>query len=248
MQRIELVIARCREDLSWLGRVPRGVRVSVYDKGGGIAGATPLPNVGRESHTYLWHIARRYETLAPLTVFAQGKPFDHVPEFHACLRRLAAGETPPGGFRWLGLMIDGDDREGARLFRHWVDNPEGRLLPLEAFWRALWDEPAPAARTFYPGGHFVVSAERIRRRPRAFYERALELSVSLPDVGHCFERCWDRIFDADGIPAALRDRPLPVYFRPVRRLGLTWADVAANRRANGDPPHGAGESRKNPPC
>ena len=32
-----------------------------------------LPNVGRESHTYLYHIINKYETLPEITVFIQAK-------------------------------------------------------------------------------------------------------------------------------------------------------------------------------
>jgi hypothetical protein len=37
----------------------------------------PLPNVGRESHTILWHIVTNYDRLANLTVFSQGSAPTH---------------------------------------------------------------------------------------------------------------------------------------------------------------------------
>ena len=95
---IALVVARWREDLAWLRRVPPAVALHVYDKGGDAADLLPpplrrrvhlevLPNAGREAHTYLHHLAHRYDRLADLTVFAQGRPFDHVPDLHRLLRR-----------------------------------------------------------------------------------------------------------------------------------------------------------------
>ena len=104
---LELVVARHRENLNWLRRVPKKFRVTIYDKGGHHDAKHPLPNVGREAHTYLHHIVTRYDDLAELTVFAQGKPFDHVSTFHAILRELAAGNGLPAThahFRWLGFI------------------------------------------------------------------------------------------------------------------------------------------------
>lgn len=91
MTSLELVVARYAEDLSWLRRVPKTVRVTVYNKGGDTVPGMALPNVGREAHTYLHHMVTRYDDLAEVTLFCQGKPFDHVPDLHKILRQLAAG-------------------------------------------------------------------------------------------------------------------------------------------------------------
>lgn len=228
MRELELVVARYDEDIRWLRRVPRSVRVTLYNKGRAELPAFSrpvevhtLPNVGREAHTYLHHIVTRYEQLAEITVFCQGKPFDHAPDFHRILRRLAAGELAPAGFFWLGFVIDQEDRLGT-LFRRW--HPD-RTLPLDEFWRELFAQPPPEKIPFFPGAQFAVRASQVRQRPRPFYEKALALALQWPDAGHCFERCWDRVFGTDGIPAEYRHAQLPVYFRPIRRLGLTWAHV-----------------------
>ena len=217
---MELVVARYREDLAWLRRVPRAVRVSVYDKSGDdpYPGAQPLPNVGREAHTYLHHIVSRYDALAELTVFSQGKPFDHVPDLHRILRGLAAGEAVPSGFRWLGFLIDWDDPCGARLFQAWSKNPRRHPLPLDELYRRLWRMEPPAQTLFYPSAHFAATAALIRRQPRSHYEKALALSVELDEGAHCFERTWDRVFGVDGIPPAHRGGPFPLFFKPIRRL------------------------------
>ena len=87
---IDPVVAHYEEDLHWLRRLPDGVRPVVYSKGQGTDGAFPLPNVGREAHTYLHHIATCYDKLPEVTGFSQGHPFDHVPDL---LRILFSG--PP---------------------------------------------------------------------------------------------------------------------------------------------------------
>jgi hypothetical protein len=223
---LELVVSLYEEDPAWLRRVPGTFRVTAYDKSGADDAANPLPNVGREAHTYLHHLVSRYEDLADVTLFAQGKPFDHVPDFHRILRNLASGRERVDAFRWLGFIIDEDDRTGSRLFRHWGKNEDKRGLCMEDFWKALWDDPVPERFVFYPSAHFAVTRETIRLQPVSFYERALRVATTLPDAAHCFERCWDRVFGVDGIPPAFRDQPKPIYFRPVERLGITWEDVA----------------------
>jgi len=222
---IDLVVARYQEDLQWLRRVPRHVRVWVYNKGPEVDVHRPqavlasLANVGREAHTYLHHIAAHYDAWADLTVFVQGKPFDHVPDLHRVLRGWAEGSEPAEAFRWLGFLIDRDDADGVRLFQKWSKNPEGRPLPMRAFWpRVFGAAPCPESFVFYGGANWMARAAVLRGRPRAFYEQALQVAADFPDAAHCFERCWDRVLGVEGIPAAYRDRPMPVYLKPIRRL------------------------------
>ena len=218
MTSLELVVARHAEDLNWLRRAPKTVRVTVYNKGVDPGPGAVLPNIGREAHTYLHHIVERYDDLADVTVFCQGKPFDHVPDLHKVLRKLAGGDLSIDGFLWLGFVIDRDDRTGSLLFQNWTKNADHHPLPLDVFWKALWGEAAADSCVFYPGGNFMVTRDRVRSRPRAFYEKALRISEDLADAAHCFERVWDRVFDVNGIPELHRKGPFPIYFKPIRRL------------------------------
>jgi hypothetical protein len=78
----ELVIARYNEDISWLKNV-KNKKITVYNKGIDNINikSIKLPNVGRESHTYLTHIINNYDNLADTTIFCQGDPFFHSQEF-----------------------------------------------------------------------------------------------------------------------------------------------------------------------
>ncbi len=249
---IELVVARYREGVAWTGNVPETLRVSIYDKGGDLDPATVpraqircLENVGFEAHTYLHHILQRYDTLPPLSVFCQGHPFDHVHDLHPFLRGLVAGTESVDAFRWLGFIIDSDDPEGCRLFVPWRKNEDGRKLALHGFCEALFDAPAKDWSHFYVGAQFAVTAEQIRKRSRAFYERALHLAVSYPDAGACFERVWDRVFDVVGVDPQRLDGELCRYLKPIRRVRDApdgevppWHGDSAREEPNG---HGSGE-------
>jgi hypothetical protein len=218
----ELVVARYAEDLAWLRNIPPQIRVTVYDKNsdhphpGGIS----LPNIGREAHTYLHHIVKRYDTLAPLTVFCQGKPFDHAFDFRKTLRELTQAPTAVADFRWLGHIIDTDDKFGRTLFVPWSKNEDRHELDVAGFHRALFGHEGPEEYVFQLGAQFAATPELIRRRPIEFYQHALDVSTSFPDAAHCFERTWDRVFGVAGVDLEwLADRKT-VYLKPIRRLEI----------------------------
>lgn len=224
---IELVVARYNERVDWVRNTPGSLAVTIYDKGQDLdasvvprAKVVALANVGFEAHTYLHHIVERYDSLADVTVFCQGHPFDHASDLHHWLRELVAGRTHVRDFRWLGFIIDTDDARGRRLFVPWSKNYDRRELDLDRFHRELFGTAAPPAVRFYPGAQFAVSARLIRSRPRSFYEQALALSVRFPDAGHCFERLWDAVFGVVGVETSMLGDEMTRYLKPIRRLGL----------------------------
>ena len=227
----ELVIAHYNEDLSWVSNLPSELPVAIYSKGSEQTGF-PLPNIGQEAHTYLHHIISRFNDLAEYTFFVQGFPFDHVPEFHRFLRNFLSGETPLQPFHWLGFAIDYDTPNGSRLFAEWSKNQDGRKLDMIGFWKSLWTDQPPERFPFFLGAHFAVHRDLIRAQSKSFYEKACALSTTFPDAAHCFERTWDKVFGRNGIPLDLQALALPIYLRPIRRLGLTWDDVPFNYRGH----------------
>lgn len=215
----ELVVAHFQESLRWLNRVPEAFKRTIYHKG---AEPPPfsllLPNAGREAHSYLHHIVHRYETLAPLTVFCQGHPFDHASDFHRTLEKLANGSLTVADFLWLGFIIDTDDARGRRLFVNWSKNPGKHELELGPLYESLFSEACPPLFHFYVGAQFAVSRETVHARPRKFFERALELSLENENAAHCFERIWDRVFGIRGVDPGLLAGKSCAYLKPIKRL------------------------------
>ena len=218
---LELVVARYHEDLAWLRRVPREFTVTVYNKGPAIPDATPLPNVGREAHTYLHHLTECHGALAALTVFVQGHPFDHAPDLHKILRSLADRSFGVRDFHWLGFLADTDDSRGRRLFVPWSKNPDRAELPLDEFHQHIFGQPGPVSYRFFVGAQFIITRDTALRRNITFYQRARDLAAENPLAPHCFERCWDRIFGTDGTANRLPPNQLTAYFKPIKRLGIT---------------------------
>lgn len=215
---LELVVARHAEDTAWLRRVPREIQITVYDKGDGTTGGIALPNIGREAHTYLHHLAERHDTLAGLTVFVQGHPFDHAPDLHRRLRALAKGAGTVRDFHWLGFLADTDDSLGRRLFVPWSKNTAREELDMEGFHQTLFGAPGTDTYRFFVGAQFVVTREAAHHRDRPFYRAARELAASFPSAPHCFERCWDRVFGCNGTAERLPAGQMTAYFKPIRRF------------------------------
>ena len=81
----EIVIARYNENLDWLKKIKKSkdLKITVYNKGPDdiTIPFIKLPNIGRESHTYLYHIINNYDNLADQTIFCQGDSIFHSPDF-----------------------------------------------------------------------------------------------------------------------------------------------------------------------
>lgn len=106
-----LVIARYKEDLEWISDVPDHFRVVVYNKGPLIESLPALrradvierrPNTGRESETYLHHLRAHGDSDSEWTIFTQGDPFEHSPDFLELLKHQESwGPIQPLTIRWL---------------------------------------------------------------------------------------------------------------------------------------------------
>jgi hypothetical protein len=81
----EIVVARYNENLDWLKKIKKSkdIKITVYNKGKDDIDVPfiKLPNIGRESHTYLYHIIHNYDKLADQTIFCQGDSIFHSPDF-----------------------------------------------------------------------------------------------------------------------------------------------------------------------
>jgi hypothetical protein len=202
---VEIVVARCREDVSWTEEL--GFPVTVYDKSGA-PGPLALPNIGRESHTYLSHILRRYDDLAAYTVFVQGAPFDHMPPgatpatFAARIAQNVRLGLRFTGFASFKLKCDrlGRPHDLADPVKHGHRPGCGKDIPLGEVYARLFVGPVPETYLVpAPAGMLFVARERILFHSRTFYRQAQALVAADPDdadnTGHAFERLWQVIFN-----------------------------------------------------
>ena len=89
-----IVLARYSEDLHWITQIPDNWEIFIYNKGETISDDFVIaradhiierPNIGRESETYLNHMLTVKGNPRDYTVYAQGDPFTHSPDFLALL-------------------------------------------------------------------------------------------------------------------------------------------------------------------
>ncbi len=162
-----IVIAKYTEDKSWIKDIPSGWNIHLYDKDRNLENAP-----GREAHTYLKFIVDNYESLEGDYVFCQGNPFDHTPDF---LGNIYVGELP------------GKDYPCTRHNRS--NLTDSNALQMDKYIRLLELE-VPENWEFRAGAQFKAKAEDILKRPRDFYRKCLELTLTDPQSGYIFEGLW----------------------------------------------------------
>lgn len=208
LPRVQLVIARYSEDVSWLGKI--NYPFVVYNKNEiPLPGSLPLPNIGRETHTYLTHIVNNYDQLAETMVFLQGDPFFHltkdgkagVAELRSNIEKAEARKIPFHGLAWFRLKCDGLGRphDLADIAKKGKWKGWGKDIPVAKIFERIFHASAP--KQFIARGatgNFMVRRDRVLIRPRSFYEHCLSVVVDDPydeiNTGHAFERLWHLIF------------------------------------------------------
>ena len=192
----ELVVARYNEDISW-SEIFKGYR-TVYNKGEKIEGVEciTLPNVGRESHTYLYHIIHNWDNLAEKTMFCQGSLLKHglLP------KDIEKYFETPGLFKTGKFFRDSNWGYINHIGKWAQEKSSGKMQEAELSLGEWFDRiiQVPRGKYFYfkAGANFCVSKEAIKNRPRSFYEyliRRVSGHVN-PEEGHYLERAWLYIF------------------------------------------------------
>ena len=198
----EVVIAHYNEKLDWVKAIAN--HSHVYHKG--VEMRPPplqlyawdkLPNVGRESHTYLYHIINNYDTLPEITVFVQGE-----------------GLSPYCFSSFNQIMNNIKKKVSCKIFTH-IDEAWGRIRHIEKwrkelnsrvmrrsgftlgeFFLEIFGFPHPQKIPVCWGGCLAVTRNMIRKHPIDFYRNAISFvnDHKNPEEGHYFERLWATIF------------------------------------------------------
>jgi hypothetical protein len=184
---MKLVIARYKEDLGW----EENYNSIIYNKGEFIPNAISLPNLGREGHTYMYHILSNYNNLDEYTVFLQGNPFDHSRDLFSKLKEFEELQDKPDFFPLCHEILTDDDKGKPH---HWLN------IPVAYYYNNLFKLPRTEF-IFGSGAQFIVSKKRILSRPKSFYWNILKhLETSIdPTSGYCYERMWQHIFGTEEI-------------------------------------------------
>lgn len=218
--KFDIVIAHYKENLDWTRGLkhPLIKKVYIYSKSNSISDLSSelvehsyLTNVGRESHTYLWHCVHNWRPLSDgsmgdFTFFVQGSPhgmgskeiiewievveeggldFTHNYKISNPQDFLSAGRC----FSWGTPTQQAEGK-----LDYWCDRyvkKTGGLGQMPVFWNAC----------------FGVSTECVLKSGRLRLATLVqkELSTINPECGHFCERLWYYIFKMD----EARNKPLP---------------------------------------
>lgn len=206
---IHIVISRYNEDLHWLKEEPfNKYKQIVYEKGEKtIPSSIVLANVGRESHTYLYHIIQNYHKLPDILIFLPGSAMDSTfnkrDKTMNVMRRIGMETLHEncGNNNFLQSMynFEIDDYKSTNKSNSNM-NPESKLQRASIRPFGKWFETKLPDKKSIPNvwysGIFYVTKEQILRNPKVTYENLLqELSVgSSPETGHYMERAWAGLF------------------------------------------------------
>ncbi|CAK9033112.1 unnamed protein product [Durusdinium trenchii] len=221
--KLDIVVAVCNEDLSWLESFAPA-RFWVYAKCGlqghkflPCANYEELPNLAMESLAYATHMERHYETLADFTLFVQGSPFEHASQR---LVEDTVSAVQEGLYDVPFLHMN------SRRFL------SGSSFCLRDLYTRLMESPAQVPEAFgsYCCSQFMVRRDRIQARPRALYHRIRSILLGevplacAQDVKYdprpriavsaLFEHLWHVVLgESPVLPTRRSDQRLPLFAR-----------------------------------
>ena len=166
---VEIVIANYKEDLSWARMYTNITTAYVKDTEtiSSLARMMPsmtvisLPNIGRETHSYLYHIFNRYDSLANVTVFTQGG-------------------APTQGYQ--GHRIGGGHMYCNSTLHDYVTAPDGHFIFTEVM---RLDDAVHAVRKGYMNSKQCTYREHGRRISRCYDPSDFDVRM-IPRIDHPF--------------------------------------------------------------
>lgn len=210
-----IVVAKYLENIDWISKYNLEQYTVVYDKSTEYSpfspyNVIPLPNYGRESHSFLYHIIKNWDILPDVLVFTQADPFPHADLDSWYTDILQAYVT--GCFN--NWQVDGCHGHTGHHFN--IDHYGGVPMELIDMNMGQWfidiiGEPRmPCPLTWRPAASgMAISTSLIKTREKTFYERLynrLDGKIN-PAEGHFFERAWYYIFNCHKFATNILHKP-----------------------------------------
>jgi len=211
MLKKHVVIAYYNENIDWVSNIDTTYNeIYLYNKSDKKLSMEPkiniinLPNIGRESHTYLYHIINNYSNLPDECIFLQGYPFDHSVSPNDLFKIINSTNISTEKFLLLTkYKLSLEKKENLTLIEHgflhklWY-NTHQLNSPIVKLCNELF--PNFISTVFGPGALFLVNRENILKNSLYFYVKSLNILLNSSDLtnppeGHGFERLWYCIFN-----------------------------------------------------
>jgi hypothetical protein len=194
-----IVIARYKEPIEWLDQIDTNkYNILLYNKGEDEVKyqIKRLPNIGRESHTYLTYIVENYHSLTDFTIFLQAKPFDHLGNLEQLTNKTI--QQYINDYQFDGKIF------GFGTYHQDCGHIEERNNIYKNI-QILSNTVAFCNTEFSVGAQYILPKNTISDKPIEFWEKlkylheeenAIVDTVTLPCI---IERMWLQIFKSDGI-------------------------------------------------
>lgn len=201
-----IVVSRYNEDITWINNFVND-NVVVYNKGPNNikCESIPLPNIGREAQTFLYHIINSYNNLTEETVFLQGNPFDHI---NNKSHSFYVNQLIPRNYDHTTLIWLGNDQT-----EYWNINNPHNIYPCPLIgWLLLrkedidninaliptlnWDYYKQIEFQFAPGAQYSVPKTLILNKPLTWWQKCYDHFMIDPDINaYKYERWWPNIWN-----------------------------------------------------
>jgi len=207
-----IILARYNEDINWLKDSDQFDEIFIYDKGEDKANIVldnvkvnilSLPNIGRETHTYLTHIINNYDVFLEnpnkTYIFSQGYPLDHSPFFLINIKNFPEIICPfvhLAEFKAITHLFAYHGNKDHHFNGIPYINYLNRLFFKENTFVENFDNMLPFLRIDH-SSIFAVLGSSITFRKKEFYIDCLNMIKESINPFECyiFERLWQIIFD-----------------------------------------------------
>lgn len=218
---MNIIVARYNEKLKWTNTAPfNKYKYMVYNKGSNedfekknVYKTINLPNLGREAHTYLYHIINNYDNLADINVFLPGsvdtnhkmfkkemyatKIIDYIEKYKNAVF-LSFGKPKNNNILEEFYDFKMDEYVSTTVENKNINNEtilrKSKYRPYHKWFNNNFGDISVPYFIYH--GIFSVNKQDILSKPKKYYENLLKLvdDHSNPEDGHFFERSWAAIF------------------------------------------------------
>jgi hypothetical protein len=238
--KINFIISRYNENLNWTMEYPYNkYKYTVYNKGNNenfkktnVTNIINLPNVGRESHTYLYHIINNYDNLKDINVFLPGS----IDTNHTIFKKQLISSKLINYIEKYNtsVFISFDDIKNNSVvdeFRYFQVNSYSSMTkenyalnkeyktekcayrPYYNWYNKVFGDRSSNAVIHY--GIFSVDKKDILQYPKYYYENLISYvnKTSNPEAGHYFEKSWGVIFSPFNHTKVVNDNEIKDPFK-----------------------------------
>ena len=203
---VQYVIARYNENIDWLKDDDKDILIYNKGKSLNLKNEIMLDNVGREAHTYLYHIINNYDNLKNIIVFSQANISDHtgLNDLHFFDKYI----IDKLDFKFSSNYVHSNNEFCAPDFNiqiknilvnnyNILENDVNKIIFKDWFIKNIQDDFPKNGLYIYWNALFCVSKNLILTRPKEFYINLYNQLVKLnaPIEGHFLERSWFYIFN-----------------------------------------------------